>query len=42
MTVGPMRRITYSDLISIFLDLAAWIVDGLISIVALRAILMHN
>lgn len=42
MTDGPMRRMTFSDLIGIVLAVAAWIAVGLISIVALRAILTHH
>jgi hypothetical protein len=37
-----MRRIAYSDLIGIILAVATWIAVGLISLVALRAVMTHH
>jgi hypothetical protein len=37
-----MRHIAYSNLIGVILAVAAWIVVGLISLVAFRAVLAHH
>jgi hypothetical protein len=37
-----MRRIAFSDLIGIVLAVAAWIAVGLISILAVRAVMLHH
>jgi hypothetical protein len=37
-----MRRIAYSDLSGVILAVVTWIVVGLISIVAFRAVLAHH